>query len=168
MKKILLLLFVAGVFCGCKFHEVPVTNSGEYSNISYYGYNAILKNIDLINTEDGYAELTLLGGENSFQHIEYNFNNTTYIKSINISFLDTLSKPLEQCYFSLSFFSKDGNGRYSNYETIYNYKEGIFLDFKESQNFTIDKEIDGIQLFFSSNNSEFSKRVIKLYKIEAN
>lgn len=137
-------------------------NFGDYIlsediTVSYNGYNSSLLNIDKLNTDTG-VTIKLYGGDSSFEHLIFNFNEEKYIKNINIKFSDSFSSPDENCYFSVL---------YNNSKRLHNYTGSSKIgDFNNMQQLEINQTCNNIKLFFSSNESKRKTRTIQLFSIE--
>lgn len=135
-------------------------------DILYYSYNGIVQNVEKIYPEtEGYTDIQLFGGDSSFAGFEYRLDTTAYIETVSITFTDSLSEPINNCLFTIIGFSSADN---SNYFKIYDYQNDGFLNFAGGQTFLVNKYIDRIRFFFSSNNSSKGKRNVKVSNIKIN
>ena len=163
MKRLCLLILASVLFWGCKQDNFIVTNSGEYQNISYNGYNSALTNIELLNTENGCAELTLLEGETAFENIVFNCDNNNFYKSVLIKFDDSVSEQTDNYIIKILTYNEytDSSGRTykKNEKYLYDSTLSKNLNFSESQTFELNYDFDKFVLYFHTKNSNTNKNI---------
>lgn len=172
MKRLCLLILASVLFWGCKQDNFIVTNSGEYQNISYNGYNSALTNIELLNTENGCAELTLLEGEEAFENIIFSFDNDSTIKeSVFIKFDDLFNENIEN--YTIKIFTHDqyrkDDGLLEKYNRNYLYDSTTdeYLSLSKGQAFELNYKFQKLVLYFCIKNNT-STRNIKIQNIIIN
>ncbi|MBO7732313.1 MAG: hypothetical protein J6S67_07165 [Methanobrevibacter sp.] len=159
MKRFLVIILTSSFLFTCCCFDTP-TNTGDYRfsdsiTISYDGFNSSLDNIKNINTTG--TTIKLYGGSDSFENILFNFNNETFVKSISISFNDSLSLPKENCRFVIL---------YNDVNILYTFSYSDITSFNKIQNIEINKNCNNIKLHFASNNSNKKTRTIKIHTVD--
>ncbi len=163
MKRLCLLILASFLFWGCKQDNFIVTNSGEYQNISYNGYNSSLTNIELLNTENGCAELTLLEGEEAFENIIFDFDKNTTYESVFIKFNDLFAGKAENYIIKIithnQYTDSWGQIHKINENYLFNSTTDEYLSFNEGQTFELNYHFDKFVLSFSLKDSYYEKKI---------